>query len=251
MAALTEGRAGEAARGIGWLQTLQCADGGWCPQPAVEESTWVTSLVALLPPGQLGVERHRRAIHWLLRLTGRETSTVYRLRQFMLGYSAGEEQGDHGWPWFPGCAAWVSPTAFGILALQREQGRNAAPGLAERIALGRKFLFHRMCADGGWNHGTSKPLGYDCHSYPETTGMALLGLRGIDCPVVSRALDAAERSLVECRSADGMNWLRLGLAAHGRLPANYCPPPVAYRTVRDVAIGVLADAASAGRSLFL
>ena len=86
-----------------------------------------------------------------------------------------------GWPWYPGAAAWVIPTSFGILAYERALKREDADagGLRDRVQSGRKFLLHHMCADGGWNHGSNKALGRDGDSYPETTGMALLALHGM------------------------------------------------------------------------
>ena len=71
--------------------------------------------------------------------------------------------------------------------------------------------------------------------------MALLALRGVRAPQMERALAAARRSL-STRSADGQNWLRLGLSAHGQLPANYRPPEeVAYRTVTEVALNEIVN----------
>jgi hypothetical protein len=250
MAASAGGYRDAVERGLNWLQRYQRPDGGWPPQPAVEESTWVTSLVALLPPEQVGRDRHARAIDWLFRCTGRETSIEYRLRQVLLGNTKAAGQSVHGWPWFPGSAAWVGPTAFGIMALEKEYRREPREGLAERLDLGRRFLLSRACADGGWNHGASRALGYDAQSYPETTGMALLALRGVNAPEVSAALQAGERFLPKCRSVDGQNWLRLGLAAHGRLSPDNCPAPLPCRTVRDSVIAALADAAAAGRNPF-
>jgi Prenyltransferase and squalene oxidase repeat len=249
MAASAAGHRDAADRGFDWLRRNQRADGGWPPQPSVEESTWVTSLVALLPPEQVGRERHRQAIDWIYRLTGRETSAVYRIRQVLLGNTSAATRSVHGWPWFPGTAAWVGPTAFGILALQKEYQRDPKPGLAERLELGRRFLLSRMCADGGWNHGASRALGYDAQSYPETTGMALLALRGVQAPELAVALPAGERFLIGCRSVDGQNWLRLGLAAHGRLSSQECRP-LPCRTLRDSVVAVLADSAAAGRNPF-
>ena len=87
---------------------------------------------------------------------------------------------------------------------------------------GREFLFGRMCADGGWNHGSNQALGRDGDSYPETTGIALTALRGslqlrtIDRERIERAKAAARRHLATCRTAEGIAWLRMGLAAHGR-----------------------------------
>jgi squalene-hopene cyclase-like protein len=250
MAASAAHREEAVARGVNWLRRHQRVDGGWAPQAGVEESTWVTALAALLPPEQLGPERHRRAISWLVRLTGCESSPVYRLRQFLLGITVPPDQSFHGWPWYPGTAAWVGPTAFGILALQQEYRRRPTRGISERLDLGRRFLLARMCREGGWNHGSARVLGCDAHAYPETTGLALLALRGVQAPQVDRALEAAQRFLSECRSADGINWLRFGLTAHARLPAGYCPPALPFRTVRDASLAMLADEGAAGRNPF-
>jgi len=250
LAALAAGRKDAALRAIDWLRRLERPDGGFAPQPAVEESTWVTSLVALLPPEELGGERHQRAVGWLLRLTGRETSRMYRLRQFLAGDTAAASQTLHGWPWFPGTAAWVGPTSFAMLALGQEQRRRPDPGLAERLDLGRQFLLSRMCADGGWNHGAARALGYEAQAYPETTGMALLALRGVRSPALDRALQAGSRFLADCRSCDAQNWLRLGLMAHGSLPAGYDPAPLPARTNRDRAVALLANQAAAGKDAF-
>jgi hypothetical protein len=112
----------------------------------------------------------------------------------------------------------------------------------ERIATGRKFLLCRMCEGGGWNHGSARPLGYDSDPYPETTGMALAALRGETAPQVGQALGVARRFLAECRSADALNWLRLGLLAHGGLPAGFAPPAdVACRTVPELSLHCLLE----------
>src|SRR5690349_3512395 len=63
-------------RAVHWLLATQRPDGGWAPQQGVDESTWVTALVALLPPGWLGVQPHARAIDWLLSTTGEESTGV-------------------------------------------------------------------------------------------------------------------------------------------------------------------------------
>jgi hypothetical protein len=61
----------------------------------------------------------------------------------------------------------------------------------------------------------------------------------------------ARRFLAECRSADALNWLRLGLLAHGPLPAGYCHPvAIANRTLPDMSLGLLVTAEK-GRNFFL
>jgi hypothetical protein len=156
-----------------------------------------------------------------------------------------------GWPWVPGSAAWVSPTALATLALDGENRLHPAASLASRVEAGRRFLFNRMCKGGGWNHGATRALGYESGPYPETTGMALVALRGCAGAETDQSLSVALRFLDQCRSADALNWLRLGLTAHGRMPQGYEPPSgIIYRTVPEVAICALADEAVAGMSVF-
>jgi hypothetical protein len=57
--------------------------------------------------------------------------------------------------------------------------------------------------------------------------------------------------LAGCRSADALNWLRLGLLAHGQLPAGYCPPTqVAYRTLPETSLDLLVTEAEKGGDPF-
>src|SRR5438067_12811290 len=86
-------------RGFGWLRARQLPDGGWPPQTGFDESSWVTALAALIPPEHLGADAHRRAIEWVLRTTGEQSTTTYRLRQWLLGISGLSESESPGWPW--------------------------------------------------------------------------------------------------------------------------------------------------------
>lgn len=246
------GERGAAERGLAWLRKLQRGDGGWPPQAGVEESTWVTALVAHVPREDLGASAHGRAIRWIAGLTGKESTRVYRFREWLLGHQPAPDQSSPGWPWMPETAAWVTPTSLAILALQKECRRAAGAEWEARIEAGRQFLLNRTCDQGGWNHGSVRALGYPSEAYPETTGLALAALRGVDSPKVGTGLNLAERFLSESNSADELNWLRLGLLAHGRLPAGYTVPArVCRRRLQEHAIDWLVTAAVEGRGSFL
>ena len=237
-----------ASRGISWLRAMQRPDGGWPPQQGVDESTWVTALVAWLPPEQIGAPAHARAIRWIAGSAGEESGLIFRVREWMLGHGPLGAREDSGWPWVPGTAAWVAPTSVAILALQRELRRKAEPHLEKRLEEGRRFLLERTCRGGGWNHGSNQALGYPTTPYPETTGLALLALRGVRAPQIEASLPLAQQYLRECRSADAWNWLRLGLLAQGRLdPAALPATNLQFRTVPEIALDGLAQAALQGR----
>jgi squalene cyclase len=251
MAMLEAGETESARRGLQWIQGSQRSDGGWAPRRGIDQSTWVTALVALLPEERLKPGMHRRAIDWLVSITGGESTPIYRFRQWLLGIPTPQEQEFPGWPWVPGTAAWVGPTSLALMALAKENGRRPSAAMAHRIEQGRNFLLRRMCHEGGWNHGAPRALGYESRAYPETTGMALAALRGCRAPQVQVAVDVARRFLVDCHSADALNWLRLGLLAQGQMPPGYCPAPeLAYRTVPENSLEVLVSNVEAGRDTF-
>jgi hypothetical protein len=220
----------------------------------VAQSTWVTSLVALLDPENLGRSHHAAAIDWLMGQTGEETSLVYRLRRELMGDGSGPEP-RKGWPFFPGAAAWVSPTAISILALEKARRLRTSSGVQERIQVGRQFLLDRMCKDGGWNYGRASVLGVEADSYPETTGQALLALNGLaqngpPSPKIGKALQAAREQARQCQSAEGLSWLQLGLQAHG-ISGKGPERELRCRQIMDSSLCILARAALRGRNVFL
>jgi hypothetical protein len=194
------------------------------------------------------LKRNDPALEWLLRVQGRESTGLFRLRRWLLGGRSEYREEHPGWPWFPEAAAWVAPTALTILALQKAKRRLLTNDFDRRIEDGRKFLRSRACADGGWNHGSSRALGYDSASYPETTGVALLALQGIRSALVERAIACAENHLRSARSSEAVSWLRLGLQAHGKAAAANIRP---RRHTLGVALHVLEQAAINGRNVFV
>lgn len=237
LALLAAGETAQSQRGLDWIARTQNADGGWASRPGVGESSWVTALAALTPMEHLAAAAHRKAIEWLMSVRGEDTTALYSLRQWLMGRSKSADQSNPGWPWTAGAAAWVGPTAMAVLALDAEYKRHPTTALAERAADGRNFLLAHMCSGGGWNHGATKAWDYPAPPYPETTGMALLALRGAHSPRLEASLSLGRKFLEETHSADAQNWLRLGLSAQDRLPEGYTPPDgIAYRTVPEVAL---------------
>lgn len=235
-------------RGARWFASRQRGDGGWPPRDGVDESTWVTALALLLPDPLLPVPQQNRAAAWLLAETGRETSWVFRLRMRLLNVHLENTEFD-GWPWYPGAAAWVMPTALSILALEKHARRSGSDTLRERVRQGQRFLLSRRCRDGGWNHGSSRALGYDSDSYPETTGVALMALHDSRAPEIAVAEALAERQLETCPSVEATSWLRLGLIARGKkVPASRLER---RELTVECALSSLAEAAQQGRNVFL
>lgn len=235
------------ARGLAWLERTQRPDGGWPPHPSVNQSTWVTALAVLVLWDRPGAADQEKAVRWLLQESGRESGYVHRLRRWLLGLPPEQDLRHEGWPWFPGAAAWVAPTALTILALGKVQRRRPAEQLRARLEMGREFLLARRCRDGGWNYGANRSLGYEADSYGETTGLALLALHGAEG--LETSLNCAQRRLETCRSAEARSWLELGLRAHGRTPAQAAAPNC--RNLLDTALWLLAQSAARGTNVFL
>lgn len=238
------------AAGRDWLRRSRNADGGWPPRPGVAQSTWVTALVLLAGQELLEGRELLRCVAWLLDQSGRESGWVDRLRIWMLGLKREVDPSQAGWPWFPGAAAWVSPTALTILALDSCRAAQLPPRVAERCHEGREYLLARICSDGGWNHGSTRALGYEAQSYPETTALALLALRGHPFPGLARSLDLASRQYVAASGYETAAWLKLALLAHGRTPPARSPHAGGARTVPEAAIGLIASRASSTQSYF-
>jgi Prenyltransferase and squalene oxidase repeat len=243
LALLGEGETAQSKRGLDWILRTRRSDGGWASRPGVGESTWVTAVAALIPQERVGAAVHEGAINWLMSVQGVDTTRLFSLRQWLLGRPASMDKANPGWPWTPGAAAWVGPTAMAVIALEAEHKRRPSARLEERAEMGRNFLLAHMCKEGGWNHGSTAAWGYQAPPYPETTGMALLALAGKPSSQLQPALTMGRKFLAESRSADAQNWLRLGLHAQGQLAAGYTPPDgVVFRTIPEVALDHIAAA---------
>ena len=236
-------------RGLRWLLGQRRSDGGWGPRTGVAQSTWVTALglLTLHCTGQMATDD--LGLQWLLQSSGAESNWVARLRRFLVGADQGNtDTSNRGWPWYPGASAWVTPTSLTLVALDRIRPAVSTTGMAVRIKEGRSFLLARRCSDGGWNHGSSKALGYDGPSYPETTGAALLALAGE--PGAASSVAAGIQHAKRCRSVEAWSWLQMGLWAQRAAHAPRPQMPGRIHDMREAAVYLLGEAAHAGRDPF-
>jgi hypothetical protein len=134
-----------------------------------------------------------------------------------------------GWTWFPGTFSWVEPTVYSLLALRRtglrevtaeKAGDKPSPNAVppqQACEEAERLLLDRACSGGGWNYGNRRVLGVDLPPYPDTTGIALVGLqkRGQE-PAVTQGFDAMHRLLELAPSGLALAWATLASELHGR-----------------------------------
>lgn len=230
------------SRGCLWLRRQQRPDGGWAPHPALDTSTCVTSWAVLALAGaESAPQSLRRGAEWILRQINPEPSTSQLLLCRLFGVPPPKTAG--GSPWFPGTASWIAPTVASILALS-QTARTASPDAnrtVREIRRAQQYILSRKCRDGGWNHGGSPYRSENAESYPEMTGMALLGLYGVSQHELEPALLRAEAYFATPQSAEALAWLQLGLMRHGRSTPT-ANPAAKCRTLRDTCLRLLAIA---------
>jgi hypothetical protein len=209
----------QAALNSAWtlLRSWQLKDGSFRPSGQVQEGTWVTAHAVTLASVR-GVDdpSAHASIDWLLRVVGAEHDLSMRTASFFHLIQTKLDVSHEGWPWRDGNASWIEPTAHTLLALKKIAPHYRTAEVEHRIREGEKLVLSRRCADGGWNCGNPNVFNYDLPSYPETTGLALLGLCGRNEQELAGALDVAERFRVETKSSLAKAWLQIALRCHHR-----------------------------------
>lgn len=209
-------------KAVDLVMQWQGPDGTFRPNGTVASPNWTTALgvtLASLNGRKAQAEKGVAAlaeIHgsesddWLAKVVAKLMPSVYLDRNPYLP----------GWPWRPNASAWIEPTAHSIAALRVASRHGMASAVEarvrERIDLGQRMILALRCKDGGWNYGSRSALNIDLPSYPETTGVAMLGLVGRPANEIARAV-AYSRQLAA--SADlpplAQAWLRVSLSLHG------------------------------------
>jgi hypothetical protein len=207
---------GEPAADRAWtlLKSWQGADGGWRPSAEVDVPSWATSLCVTLAQsrGEFG-EPFQKGVAWLLDSAGIE-GPLWRRLVFRTGLLGNPDRNLElkGWPWKPDTASWVEPTTHAIVALKQAASKTPSPKLEERVRIGQAQLLDVRCQDGGWNYGNSASLHVDLVAFPETTGLALIGLQGH--PDLGPSIDLAKRMAIETPSPLARAWLTIALRLH-------------------------------------
>ena len=112
-------------RGLNFLTAAQLPDGSWSSTPDEKTGCWVTSLVCWVLAGTRD-EKYSRAtasgLRWVCEDWPRDSSWWRRWARKLSSGSRHSKQNDsyRGWGWTPGTSSWVEPTAFALLALERQ-----------------------------------------------------------------------------------------------------------------------------------
>jgi hypothetical protein len=208
-------------RARAFLLSIQHADGGWGIAALDAESGWMTAWAVLalvqFPDAREAVAR---GAQWLadtegLRVTDEPSRAVIRQRLQI-------DSTLRGWPWQPGDAAWVHPTALAILALSAV-GKSGD----SRVCDGLVYLFDRAVASGGWNIGNPEMLDKPVPATIQDTAVALLALHAAGVDVndtrVAKAIqflrDAVSRAKTPAELAWGVYALRDWSVDAGDAPA--------------------------------
>ena len=205
-------------RGWNLVQSWQGKDGSTRPAATIAGSSWATSLVVTLHcVNQSYGTQVAAGVSWLLGSKGSEGGLLERglalIRRMPIDY----DRRYKGWPWSTETSSWIEPTSHSILALKKAARKIQVAGLSDRVTEGERMILDRRSPDGGWNYGNSRVLEAPLPSYPETTGVALIGLQGSSLMKdADRALAVAERHRAGTRSRLAKAWLTISLRNYGK-----------------------------------
>jgi hypothetical protein len=196
--------------GVAWLLSTQRDDGGWGLNAQDDASNWLAlwaTRALLIAATEDALLAAGRGVDWLLELpTVRSTDTA--TVSDVIGLF-GIDLTLYGWPWQPGDASFVEPTALGLLVLTTA-GLTDHPRLLEGVA----YLHDRVCQGGGWNVGNPYMFEKPLPPTPHSTALALSALRATgadhDHSTISESLDALREILTQRVAADS---LALGMMA--------------------------------------
>ncbi|MBZ5607453.1 MAG: terpene cyclase/mutase family protein [Acidobacteriia bacterium] len=219
------------------VRSWQLPDGSVRPGAGIEGGTWVTAhAVTLACLRGVHDSNVSRSVDWMLHVVGAEHNPAMRAASYFHMLKTKLDVSHQGWPWRNGNASWIEPTAHTLVALKKVSKNYRSAELEHRVREGEDLLFSRRCSDGGWNCGNPNVLNFDLPSYPETTGVALIGLEGRSVRELAQPLEVARRFRTETKSSLAKAWLSIGLRCHGENPE---PPSDTARVSSDIMLAAL------------
>ena len=198
------------------LLKMQMADGSWPAFPGDTESSWTTALaVSALGLYENGAQARAKAVSWLLQARGKEAHWLWKWKFKLIERAAPIDPEKFGWPWMPGAASWVIPTALSVVVLK--QWTNCRPDreAITRAEVGISMLLDRRCAEGGWNAGNKIVYGSALPPHIEPTAVALLALQGRPGADTAGSIAWLSSAADNQSSIEALSWSVLTLFLYG------------------------------------
>ena len=195
------------------LLHAQLSDGSWPSFIGDEEPSWTTALViCVLNSANDASGARERGHSWLLKTRGREGNWLWRWKFKLADRAVRFNPDRYGWPWLPGSASWIIPTAFSIIAVKQFTACSRSEISERRSRLGVEMLLDRVCLGGGWNSGNSVVYGVPLRAHIEATAIALLALQDEELtPAIQASLDWLKQKSSGIDSAESLAWCILSL----------------------------------------
>lgn len=198
------------------LLRAQLSDGSWPSFIGDGESSWTTALaICALNAANDSSGARERGQSWLLTAKGRDGNWFWRWKFKLADRAVRFDPDLYGWPWLPGSASWVIPTAFSVIAIKQFTACNRTEATERRIRLGVGMLLDRVCVGGGWNSGNSVVYGVALPAHVEATAIALLALQDEKrAPAIEASLGWLKKRSVSIESVESLAWCILTLFAY-------------------------------------
>ena len=166
-------------RGISWLLNSQHQDGGWGINENDPESGWQSAwaLIALRYSIQ-NYDSISKSLEWLITVGTLEITQAEFQKPEVPMRDSNEA---FIWPWLPGQAGWIEPTAMSVLALE---GMTKSQLAGFRINAALSYFRKYRTAVGGWNIGNATPLDTIVLPRAYPTALVLLTLARIAQPEI-------------------------------------------------------------------
>ena len=232
-----------SAKSFELIQSWASPAGGWRMSADVPDANWTSALCLTVYIARSARDKaFDRGLARVLSTVGAEGSFLMEIAQHMNPAMVEFDNRVQGWPWRPNNASWVEPTVHSVVALKqvaRLPGESASLlSIRARTGAAERMLMNRRCDDGGWNYGNSRVWNTVLPSYPETTGIALLGLQNRPAAELKPSLAIAERYWRETQSPLARAWLHIALKNFGVAVADPAEP-AAVRPSQDILLAAL------------